>query len=110
MPTYLITYHGGPGMPTNPEEAEQMLAAFQAWAAEVGDAMRDPGAPLAAARTVSTGSEVDGQKEAAISGYTVIEAASLDEAVQLVHSHPFLTRGGFLQVSESVAVAHSADA
>jgi YCII-related domain len=104
MPTYLITYHGGPGMPTDPEAAQQMLAAFQAWVGEVGSAMRDPGAPLAAAKTVSADSETDGQAEAAIGGYTLVEAASLDEAAQLVRSHPFLARGGSLQVSESVSV------
>jgi hypothetical protein len=104
MPTYLITYHGGPGMPSDPEAVQQMLAAFQAWVGEVGGAMRDPGAPLAAAKTVSSASTTDGQAEAAIGGYTLLEAGSLDEAVQLVRSHPFLTRGGSLQVSESVAV------
>jgi hypothetical protein len=104
MPTYLITYHGGPGMPSDPEAAQQMVAAFQAWVAEVGDAMRDPGAPLAAAKTVTADSEQDGQAEAPIGGYTLVEAGTLDEAVQLVRSHPFLTRGGSLQVSESVQV------
>jgi hypothetical protein len=104
MPTYLITYHGGPGMPTDPAAVQQMLAAFQGWVAEVGAAMRDPGAPLAAAKTVSADRDVDGQSEAAIGGYTVLEAGSLDEAVGLVRSHPFLTRGGSLQVSEAVGV------
>ena len=104
MPTYLITYHGGPGMPTDPEAAGQMLAAFQAWVAETGDAMRDPGAPLAGAKTVSADADADGQTEAQISGYTVIEATTLDEAVELVRGHPFLTRGGSLQVSESISV------
>jgi hypothetical protein len=104
MPSYLITYHGGPGMPADPQAAQQMIAAFQAWVAEVGEAMRDPGAPLAAAKTVSAGSEADGQTQAAIGGYTLVEAASLDAAVDLVRSHPFLTRGGSLQVSEAVSV------
>jgi hypothetical protein len=35
--------------------------------------------------------------------YTLIDAASLADAVELVRSHPFLTRGGSLQVSESVS-------
>jgi hypothetical protein len=104
MPTYLITYHGGPGMPTDPEAAQQMLAAFQAWVAETGNAMRDPGAPLAGAKTVSADSVAEGQAEAAVSGYTVIEASTLDDAVEIVRGHPFLTRGGSLQVSESVSV------
>lgn len=104
MPTYLITYHGGPGMPTDPEAAQQMLAAFQAWVAETGDAMRDPGAPLAGARTVSADAVADGQAAGAVSGYTLIEAPSIDDAVELVRGHPFLARGGSLQVSESVSV------
>jgi len=104
MPTYLITYHGGPGMPADPEAAKQMVAAFQAWAAEVGPAMRDPGAPLAAAKTVSADHEVDGQAAASIGGYTIIEAADLEEAVKLVRNHPFLTRRGSLQVTEAVSV------
>jgi hypothetical protein len=104
MPTYLITYHGGPGMPTDPAAAQQMLAAFRAWVAETGDAMRDPGAPLGGAKTVSADSVAEGQAEAAVSGYTVIEAPTLDAAVELVRGHPFLTRGGSLQVNESLSV------
>jgi hypothetical protein len=104
MPTYLVTYHGGPGMPSDPVAAQQMLAAFQGWVAEVGAAMRDPGAPLAAAKTVSSMAVSEGQMEAAIGGYSVLDVGSLDEAVALVQSHPFLTRGGRLQVSEAVSV------
>jgi hypothetical protein len=91
-------------MPADPEAAKQMIAAFQAWVAEVGNAMRDPGAPLAAAKTVSGDSVADGQTIAPIGGYTTIEASNLGEAVELVRSHPFLTRGGSLQVSEAVSV------
>jgi hypothetical protein len=104
MPTYLVTYHGGPGLPSDPDAAQQMLAAFQAWVAEAGDAMRDPGAPVARARTVAADSESEGQAVASIKGYTLIDAATLDEAVGIVRSHPFLLRGGSLQVSESVSV------
>jgi hypothetical protein len=104
MPTYLVTYHGGPGMPPDPEGAQQMLAAFQAWVAEVGPAMRDPGAPLGPAATVSADQEAEGQTEAQIGGYTILDAASLGEAVGLVRSHPFLSRGGSLQVNEAIAV------
>jgi hypothetical protein len=104
MPTYLVTYHGGPGMPSDPAAVQQMVAAFQAWVTEVGSAMRDPGAPLAGAKTISAEGETDGQQEAPIAGYTTLEAADLDEAVRLVRSHPFLTRGGSLQVSEAVSV------
>ena len=104
MPSYLVTYHGGPGMPSDPAAVQQMVAAFQAWVAEVGPAMRDPGAPLAAAKTVSADGDADGQQAASIGGYTTLEAGSLDEAVGLVRTHPFLARGGSLQVSEAINV------
>ena len=101
MPTYLVTYHGGAEMPHTPEARQQMMAAFGAWAASVGSAMIDGGAPLAAAKTVSAGRVADGQA-AAVSGYTLLRADNLDTAVKLVQAHPFLTRGGSLQVSEAV--------
>lgn len=104
MATYLVTYHEGPGMPSDPAAVQQMVAAFQAWVNEVGSAMRDAGAPLAAAKTVSADGEADGQQQASIGGYTTLEARDLDEAVDLVRGHPFLTRGGSLQVSEAVNV------
>jgi len=103
MSTYLVTYHGGPGMPSDPAAVGEMLSAFQAWVAEVGTAIRDPGAPLGAAKTVSAGSVTDGQSEAQIGGYTLLEATSLDEAAGLVQSHPFVGRGGALQVSEAIS-------
>jgi len=102
MPKYLVSYHGGGGMPSDPEAAQQAMQAFQAWAAGVGGALVDPGAPLAQAKTVSADAVTDGQAAAAIGGYPLLEADDLDKAVGLVQSHPFLTRGGSLQVSEAV--------
>ena len=29
MPTYLVTYHHGPGLPSDPAVLQQMLAAFR---------------------------------------------------------------------------------
>jgi hypothetical protein len=103
MPKFLITYHGGGGPPASPEAAQQMMAAFQAWAASVGDSMADPGAPLGPSKAVTSDSVTDGAVSGGIGGYTVVTADSLDDAVGLVKSHPFLSRGGTLQVSEAVS-------
>jgi len=103
MPTYLITYHGNGGPPPSPEARDQMMAAFGAWVASVGDHMVDPGAPLGPSKTVSPEGVADGGTHAAIGGYSLIKADDLDAAVGLVKSHPFVARGGSLQVIESVA-------
>ena len=104
MPKYLITYHGGSGMPEDPAEQQQMMQAFGAWVASVGTGMVDPGAPVAVARTVSEGGVAEGQSAAALGGYSIIEADSMDGAVKLVENHPFISRGGTLQVNESVVL------
>jgi hypothetical protein len=101
MTKFLITYEGSMPPPPTPEARDQMMTAFMAWAAEVGEHMVDPGAPLGASRTVTSDGDTDGPS--AIGGYTIVDAGTLDEAVGLVRSHPFLKRGGTLHVSESVA-------
>ena len=80
-----------------------MMAAFGAWVASVGDHMVDPGAPLGAAKTVSAEGVSDGVPGAGVGGYSLIKADDLDTAVGLVKSHPFVSRGGSLQVSEAIA-------
>jgi len=75
------------------------MAAFMAWASATGDALVDPGAPLGPAKTVSSESVADGAADGPANGYSIIEAADLDSAVALVKGHPFVGRGGSLQVS-----------
>jgi hypothetical protein len=103
MATFLITYHGGGGMPDSAEAREQMMAAFQAWAASVGDAMIDPGSPLGPRQTVTSNGVSDSPADPTLGGYTLLRADSLDDAVKAVMSHPFVGRGGALQVSQAIA-------
>lgn len=103
MPTFLVTYHGGDGPPASAEAREQMMAAFQAWAASVGDSMIDPGAPLGPSKVVTSDGVTGGAATGKLGGYTLITAGSLDEAVKAVRDHPFVGRGGALQVSETVS-------
>lgn len=107
MPKFLVTYHGGEGMPSSPEARQQVMHAFGAWATSVGDALLDPGAPLIANKTVSDGSISDGPAAGPVGGYTLLEADDLGAAVKLVESHPFIRRGGSLQVSEAAALGDS---
>jgi hypothetical protein len=100
MPKFLVTYHGA-GAPS-PEEAQQAMAAFMAWAQSAGSALVDPGAPLGPRKTVSSGSVTDGPASGPADGYSILEAADLDSAVGLVRGHPFIGRGGSLEVSQAV--------
>jgi hypothetical protein len=97
MPKFLVTYHGG-GAPA-PEQAQEAMAAFMAWASSAGDALVDPGAPLGPAKTVTAESVSDGPAAGPANGYSILQAPDLDSAVALVKDHPFVSRGGSLQVS-----------
>jgi hypothetical protein len=96
---FLVTYFGG-GRPSTPEQAEQIHAAFAQWLAKAGKAVVDPGAPVRFAMQVANG---QAHQKVEIGGYSVIEAPSLADAVEILKSHPFVARGGTLQVDEAVS-------
>jgi len=97
MARFLVTYHGA-GAP-EPGHVQEAMAEFMTWASSVGAALADPGAPLGPAKTVNVGSVSDGFAEGPANGYSILEAPDLDSAVNLVKGHPFISRGGTLQVS-----------
>ena len=99
MSRFLVTYHGG-GMPSDPAQAAAARNAFGEWVARSGKAVIDPGAPIRPAAQVANGAA---RPEAPMGGYSVIEADSVEEAVALLRSHPFVARGGTLQLHEAVS-------
>jgi hypothetical protein len=101
MMKFLVTYHGG-SEPDSPEAAQQVMAAFMAWAQKTGSALVDPGAPLGPAKVVSSTAVTDGTAEGSCGGYSIVQADDLDAAVALVADHPFVGRGGTLQVRTAV--------
>jgi hypothetical protein len=79
------------------------MSAFMAWAGKTGPALVDPGAPLGEARTVSADAVKPGAADGPAGGYSVLETDDMDAAVDLVRDHPFIARGGSLQISQAVA-------
>jgi len=100
MSRFLVTYHGS-GMPDDPELMEQAKAAFGAWVAQAGDAIVDPGAPVHRVTQVSSGSATDPVE---VGGYSIIQADSPDAAAAVLQSHPYVARGGTLQVNQVLEV------
>jgi len=89
-------------MPDDPALMEEAKAAFGTWVAETGEAIVDPGAPVSMAARVASS---EGATEAAqIGGYSIIQADSLDRAVAVLLSHPYVARGGTLQVNQILDV------
>jgi hypothetical protein len=103
MPRFLVTYHGS-NMPHDSESMAKARDAFMNWAGKTGPALVDPGAPIGAARTVSSSGAKDGVADGPFNGWSVVEAADLNAAAKLLADHPFIGRGGVLQISEPAAI------
>ena len=104
MTKFLVTYHGA-GAPRNEEERQQAMTAFMAWVDKVGPALVDPGAPLGSSAVVSGEGVADGVAEGPAGGYSILEADDLAAAAELLRDHPFVGRGGALQVSPAISPA-----
>ena len=102
MPRFLVTYHGGGEVPHDPEVMARIRAAFAQWAQKTGPALADPGAPISARKTVTSGSVKDGAAEGGFDGWSVVEAADMAGAAEILKDHPFVARGGSLQINEPV--------
>jgi hypothetical protein len=104
MANYLLAYHGG-GMPETEEEGARVMAAWGVWMEKVGPAMVDGGNPVGQAATVSAdGSTATGGGPNPVTGYSVIKADSLDDALALVAGCPVLESGGSVEVCETFDV------
>ena len=103
MPRFLVTYHGS-NMPHDAESMTKARDAFMHWAGKTGPALVDPGAPIGATRTVSSHGPKDGFAEGPFNGWSVIDAADLNAAAKLLADHPFIGRGGVLQINEPAAI------
>lgn len=100
MANFLLTYHGEGGMPTSAEETATVMAAWTAWFGQLGEAVVDPGNPTSHTKAISPdGSVMDATS--APTGYSIIRAASLDEAVALSKGCPVLAVGQVVLVSET---------
>ena len=103
MPKYVFAYHGDGDMPDSEEEMASVMEAWGAWFGSMGDALLDGGNPTGAAKTVAAdGSVSDGGGANAVTGYSLINADSLDAAIAIAKGCPVLAGGGSVEVAEAI--------
>jgi hypothetical protein len=100
MGNYLFAYTGG-SMAETPEAQAESMQAWGAWFGTLGSAVVDGGAPFGPSTAVrsdrSTGATTTG-----LSGYSVIQADSLELAAKLAADCPILGNGGTVEVFETI--------
>ena len=105
MANYVLLYSGG-GMPETPAEQATVMQAWTAWFGQLGSALVDGGNPFTGqAKTIANnGSVSDGAGDKTASGYSIIQADSLDAAVELAKGCPVLLGGAQITVFETFQV------
>ena len=99
MPQYVIVYLGGE-QPSSPEEGKRHFSKYMDWLSSLGDSAVSPANPLKNTSTVKPDGTVAAGGKTTMSGYTVIEAESMEAALSIAKACPFLDVGGSLEVSE----------
>jgi hypothetical protein len=99
MSQYVIVYLGG-DQPSSPEEGKQHFAKYMEWLNSLGDSAVSPANPLKDTNTVNSDGSITNSGTSTMSGFTIIEVESMDEALSIAKKCPFLDVGGSLEVSE----------
>lgn len=102
MAKFIFVYHGGK-MPESEAEGARVMADWQAWLGGLGAAVLDGGAPVGPSSTVHPGGSVsaDGGSNP-VSGYSLIGADNIEQAIELAKGCPILEADGSVEVAEAM--------
>jgi hypothetical protein len=103
MGKFVLAYRGG-GMPETPEEGEKTMAAWMNWFGQLGAAVADGGNPFGPAKSIASNGAVRDGGLASLTGYSILNADSLDAATELAQGCPQLMSGGTVDVYETFDV------
>jgi hypothetical protein len=102
MTKYLFVYHGG-SAPEGKAEQAKVMDAWGKWMGSMGSALVDGGNPVGKSSTVNKdGSVSDNGGSNPASGYSLVEAASLNDALAHAKRCPILAAGGSIEVAPTI--------
>lgn len=101
MAKYLFVYHGGK-KPETDEEYQQVMDEWGNWFGSMGAAAVDGGNPVGQSYTINgDGAVTDNGGPNPASGYSLIEASDLNDAIAKAKGCPILGEGGSVELAET---------
>ena len=104
MGKYVLAYRGG-GMADTPAEQDAVMTKWMNWFGELGQAVVDGGAPFGPTKKVASDGAVRNGNDAGLTGYSIIEAPSIDAAATMAKGCPVLSSGGTIDVYEAMPMS-----
>lgn len=99
MSEFMITYHGG-NVPQTKEEGQKAMAEWKAWATSLGEALTNPGTPVGKTKVLTSKGVSNEPSPNPLMGFSIVEAANIEAALDLIKDCPHLKYEGTLEVSE----------
>ena len=101
MPKFVFAYHGGE-KPQTPEQIEQVMSAWKSWMETNAASLADMGNPVGPSKTVTADGVMDDGGSNPLGGYTLVNAADMDAAVEIAKGCPILASNGTVEVAEAI--------
>lgn len=98
MAKYILGFHGSPA--TSPADLESSMEKWVVWYKGMGGAVADMGNPAGPSKTIGANGKVTATNGNALTGYSVLEASSLDDAISMARGCPIYAAGGSVEVAE----------
>ena len=104
MAKYLLVFYGG-GMPETPAAQARVLKQWEKWYGKLGPAVADAGNPFSGAvnKVKPDGTVAKGPIGQRATGYSILDAGSLDAATKMAKGCPILKSGGQIAVYETLS-------
>ena len=99
MANFMIAYYGG-NQPSSEKEGMAQMNKWKAWVEGLGDTIVNPGTPLPVSKIVTSSSVEDDKDPNSMKGFAVVKAESIEAAIEIAKSDPFLENGGTIRVSQ----------
>ena len=99
MPNFMIAYYGG-NRPSSKEEGMAQMKKWKSWVKGLGDSIVNPGTPLPVSKIVTSRRVEDDNDPNSMKGFAVVKAESIEAAIEIAKTDPFLENGGTIRVSQ----------
>ena len=104
MKKFMFVYVGG-DYPADQEAQQKHLQEYHQWLQNLGSAVVSPAIPFKDTFTVHPDGSSEPGSTTAISGMSILQFDSMDEAREVAKSCPFLKINGTLEVSEMLEMS-----
>ena len=101
MPKFVLAYHGAPKFKSK-EEGMAHMVAWREWSQGMGDAVVDPGMPVGVSKSITADGVEDGGGSNPLSGITIIQADTMEAAIELARPCPHVSAGGSIEIAEAM--------